>query len=334
MLEFAKEVALHKWFLTCLLLIGISSSALAQVERRILQEHFSRTDIHSIIDNSIVALQQEYLHQNKVKKAIFALQQFRDKPKFNKGYDATVFLLELEKLLINSTGDRSLALLPITSGSLLSKDENFNGFTSNNNITTQRLQGNIGLLSLAGDFANESAIQAVDKALAELHNVSALVIDLRDTGTTNIDIANSLLSHFVKPNTHLSSVTKHSPANSFELYSIRKTAVLEGARDIPVFVLHSAFVEGVWEWFSFTLQGLGRANIVGEDTMGIAQMYKFIPVGANQQLKLTYATLGHPVTKQNWQEKGVQANDYARSEEAIALAVELANEAIFKFKVE
>lgn len=319
---------MHKWFVAFLLLISTASSSLAQVERRILQEYFSRTDIHNIIDNSIVALQHEYLHQNKVKKAILALQQFRNSPKFNKGYDAAVFTLELEKLLINSTGDRSLALLPITTDSLLNKDENTNGFTSSNNITTQRLQENIGLLSLAGDFANESAVQAVDEALAELHYVSALIIDLREIGMTNIDIANNLLSHFVKPNTHLSSVTTHSPANSFELYSIQKTAVLEDARDIPVFILHSAFVEGVWEWFSFTLQSLGRANIVGEDTMGIAQMYKFIPVGVNQQLKLAYATLGHPVTKEHWQEKGVQANDYAISEDALALAAELAKKVI------
>lgn len=308
--------------------MSLFSSALAQVERRILQEHFSRTDISNIIDNSIIALQQDYLHRDQSNQTIAALSTFKDSPKFNNGYDATVFTLEFEKLLINATGDHSLALVPMRSTITLSNAENTNATSARYAIHTRRTQSNIGILGLSGDFDVNSAIHAIDNALAELGDVSALIIDLRDAGTTSMDISNNLLSHFVSHNTHLSSVTTNSPANSFDVYSLNKDEKLENSHNIPLFIVNSAFVEGVWEWFSFTLQDIGRANIVGEDTMGIAQMYKFIPVGANQQLKLAYATLAHPSTKQNWQEKGVQADDYARSEEAIALAKELARIAI------
>jgi C-terminal processing protease CtpA/Prc len=75
--------------------------------------------------------------------------------------------------------------------------------------------------------------------------------------------------------------------------------------DRPVYVLTSTHTFSGGEDFCYTLQALGRAQVIGETTGGGAHPTRPFPISAAVHIAIPFARSVNPVTGTNWQGTGV-----------------------------
>jgi C-terminal processing protease CtpA/Prc len=75
--------------------------------------------------------------------------------------------------------------------------------------------------------------------------------------------------------------------------------------DRPVYVLTSSETFSGGEDLGYTLQALGRAEVIGETTGGGAHPTRGFPVSAAVHIAIPYARSINPVTGTNWEGTGV-----------------------------
>ena len=89
-----------------------------------------------------------------------------------------------------------------------------------------------------------------------------------------------------------------------QLYTLAKVA---GKRSTgkPIYILSSKQTFSAAEAFTYTLKHLGKATVVGEITSGGANRTKRINLNNEFTISVPYIQAIHPVTKTNWEGKGV-----------------------------
>jgi len=93
---------------------------------------------------------------------------------------------------------------------------------------------------------------------------------------------------------------------------------LPGTRylDRPVYVLTSHHTFSGGEDFAYTLQALGRAEVIGETTGGGAHPTRGFAISAAVHIGIPFARSINPVTGTNWQGTGVVPDVPAAAEQA------------------
>lgn len=170
------------------------------------------------------------------------------------------------------------------------------------------LPGNIGYLDLRnfGGFEfgepGQPARQAVDAALQLLSGTNALIIDLRENGGGAPQMVGYLSSAFVKKD-----------ADIFNTFHGRDRTMSEAPLDwhpqprldTPLFILISARTASAAEAFAYTMQSAKRATVVGETSMGAANPGAPVDAGNGFTVFVSFASPINPITKTNWEDRGV-----------------------------
>jgi len=172
------------------------------------------------------------------------------------------------------------------------------------------LAGNVGYIELTGFAAATEASSIAVAALRYLETTDAIIIDVRRNNGGSPALANLIVSHFVGPDT-IATVT--SRVRGLEPGSIRTAtqytlASVPGPRrtDVPLYVLTSRGTVSAGEWFSFTLQNLKRATLVGERTAGAGHNVTFAPAGHGFSTTISYSRVADARTGKEWEQVGVQ----------------------------
>jgi C-terminal processing protease CtpA/Prc len=172
------------------------------------------------------------------------------------------------------------------------------------------LPGNVGYMELTGFAAAPEASDLVVAALRYLEPTDAIIIDVRRNNGGSPALANLIVSHFVGADT-MPTVT--SRVRGLQPGSIRTAtqytlAAVPGPRrvDVPLYVLTSRGTVSAGEWFSFTLQNLKRATLVGERTAGAGHNVTFVPVGHGFSATISYSRVADARTGKEWEQVGVQ----------------------------
>ena len=94
--------------------------------------------------------------------------------------------------------------------------------------------------------------------------------------------------------------------------------------DRPVYLLtsHDTFSGG--EDFCYTLQALGRAELIGETTGGGAHPTRMVPISSTLAISVPFARSINPVTGTNWEGTGVNPDVGVAAREAYDVAYEKA----------
>lgn len=193
------------------------------------------------------------------------------------------------------------------------------------------LPGNIGYLDLrqfAGfEFGedNQPARQAIDAALQLLSGANALIIDLRENGGGAPQMVGYLSSAFVKKG-----------ADIFNTFHGRGRTMSEAPLDwhplprldVPLFILISGRTASAAEAFAYTMQNAKRATIVGEASMGAANPGAYVDAGNGFSVFVSFASPNNPITKTNWERRGVVPDVAVASTAAPESAERLALQAV------
>ncbi len=169
----------------------------------------------------------------------------------------------------------------------------------------QVLDGNVGYLELE-KFADPAvAGDAAAAAMALLAHSEALIIDLRHNLGGSPFMVQLLASYLLEPSpTHLVDQVVRMHGTTRQIHSL---PWLPGKRlaEVPVYLLISAKTFSAAEGFTYLLQSLGRATVVGERSAGGAHPVKVVALGHGLAAAIPFARAVNPITGTNWEGTGV-----------------------------
>jgi hypothetical protein len=192
------------------------------------------------------------------------------------------------------------------------------------------LNGNIGYLDLSFFAHSKFSQNTIEAAMRLVENCNAIIIDLRQNSGGNPDGVRLVCSYFFddKP-VHLNDIY-YRPENKKEEYWTLPE--LNGRRmpDIDLYVLTSKFTFSAAEEFAYDLKNLKRAVIIGEKTGGGAHPGDIMAIDDNFVIFVPTGRAVNPVTKTDWEGKGVRPDYKTSSDRALETAELKALEKISK----
>ena len=184
----------------------------------------------------------------------------------------------------------------------------------------ERLKGNVGYIKL-DEFA--SAEKAGATAIAAMNFVGycdALIFDLRENGGGWPSMIQLITSYLYESPQHLNSFERRGEDTPQQFWT---QAYVLGPRlsDVPVYVLTSGGTYSGAEEFSYNLQNMKRATIIGETTGGGAHdtdMYDLYDFGI--EVRVPHARAVNPISGTNWEGTGVKPDIECPAAEALDVA--------------
>jgi len=185
----------------------------------------------------------------------------------------------------------------------------------------ERLDGNVGYIDLRRMAVAANAGPAITAAMELVAGTYALLIDMRHNGGGAPDGVVFWCSYlFGEENpTHLNDIFRADTGETRQFWAL---PYVPGTRypDQPVFLLTSARTFSGGEDLCYTLQALGRAEVIGETTGGGAHPTRPFPVSAAVHIAVPFARSVNPVTGTNWQGTGVVPDVAVAAEQAYDVA--------------
>jgi hypothetical protein len=191
----------------------------------------------------------------------------------------------------------------------------------------ERLNGNVGYLKLNAFVDAERGGSVAAGAMAFLANTDALIIDLRQNGGGEPSMVALLGSYFFSGAVHLNDLAfRLEGTRDYDVTQVWTLPYVSGDRYIgkDVYILAGRRTFSAAEEFTYDLQALKRAIVVGEMTAGGAN-----PGGPYRLGDHFYAAMpsGHSinaVTKTNWEGKGIKPDVEVPEADALKTAWRLA----------
>jgi hypothetical protein len=169
----------------------------------------------------------------------------------------------------------------------------------------ERLGGNVGYIDLRRMAVPANAGPAIAAAMELVAGTYALIIDMRHNGGGAPEGVVFWCSYlFDGEPTHLNDIFRADTGETRQFWAL---PYVPGTRypDQPVYVLTSERTFSGGEDLCYTLQALGRAQVIGETTGGGAHPTRPFPVSAAVHIGIPFARSVNPVTGTNWQGTGV-----------------------------
>ena len=169
----------------------------------------------------------------------------------------------------------------------------------------ERLDGNVGYLDVRRVAVPANAGPAIAAAMELVAGTYALIIDLRRNGGGSPEGVVFWCSYlFDGEPTHFNDIFRADTGETRQYWAL---PYVPGTRypDRPVYVLTSGHTFSGGEDFAYTLQALGRAEVIGETTGGGAHPTRPFPISAAVHIGIPFARSVNPVTGTNWQGTGV-----------------------------
>jgi hypothetical protein len=194
----------------------------------------------------------------------------------------------------------------------------------------ERLDGNVGYLDVRRVAMPANAGPAITAAMELVAGTYALLLDLRHNHGGSPEGVVVWCSYLLDERpTHLNDIFHAGTGETRQFWGL---PYVPGTRylDRPVYVLTSSHTFSGGEDFAYTLQALGRAEIIGETTGGGAHPTRPFPISAAVHIGIPFARSINPVTGTNWQGTGVVPDLPADAERAYDVAYTKALEHVLR----
>lgn len=192
-------------------------------------------------------------------------------------------------------------------------------------VKAERLPGNIAYVDLRGFNGSPPALQRATEVMSAAADADALVVDLRfNGGGSPVMVAHISSYLFDDKPVHLNDLY-YRVENSTR--SFHTNPNVEGKRfggSKPVYVLTSVKTFSAAEEFTYNLQQLKRATIIGETTGGGANPGAVMAIGDGMAVFVPTGRAINPISKTNWEGVGVKPDVAVPAEQALDKALALA----------
>jgi hypothetical protein len=185
------------------------------------------------------------------------------------------------------------------------------------------LGGGIGYLQLSGfppAFLTRGKYAA---AMDELADTDGLIVDLRVNRGGDPKAVALLVSYFVDGRTRLNDIWDRETGNTIQFWTEEK---LDGKRyggKKPVLILAGPETASAGEDFTYTMQALKRATVIGERTWGGAHPTSPHRLGDHFYALIPSRRTISPITHSNWEGTGVIPDIAATPDKALDAAKDL-----------
>jgi hypothetical protein len=185
------------------------------------------------------------------------------------------------------------------------------------------LSPNIGYLKLSGFPPAFLMTEKFAAAMNEVADTEGLIVDLRDNGGGAPESVALLVSYFVDGRTRLNDIWDRDTGITTQQWTQDK---LDGKRyggKKPVLILAGPGTKSAGEDFTYTMQAMKRATVIGQPTWGGAHPTRPHRLGAHFLALIPGRRSINPITNSNWEGTGVIPDIAAKPDDALALAREL-----------
>jgi peptidase S41-like protein len=285
-----------------------------------------------VIDEAIARLQQMYVYAEVSKQMAQALRRHQKHHDYDAVTEGDEFARLLTEHLREVSHDKHLRVRfsparlpdnliagPDPQGQRRQHERNC-GFDK-----VEILPGNAGYVKFdAFERIADCSATAV-AAMGFLANSDALIFDLRENTGGDPGMGSLIISYLFAGQTHISDNFDRSTNTTRQSWSL---PYVPGKRFpvAPVYVLTSSRTFSGAEEFSYDLQSLKRATIVGEPTGGGAHLIRPERLDDRFFVDMPFARAINPITKTDWEDTGVQPDVKVAATDALATAQKLAAE--------
>lgn len=172
----------------------------------------------------------------------------------------------------------------------------------------QLLEGNVGYIDFDQfPVMTPEARRAAEAAMVLVAHTDAVIIDLRANPGGSDGMNQFLSSHFLPEAPVVITSREYRQGEGIRRTDYPNDPALGGGRlsHVPLYILVDASTGSAAENMSFSLQGLGRAVIVGEATAGAAHSSQFHPLPHGFAIQIPIARSFNPRTGRDWEGVGV-----------------------------
>ncbi len=283
------------------------------------------TERRAAIEGVNQVLRQQYVFPDTAEQVAQQLLDKLDAGELDHLTSHQLFADQVGELLRQYSGDGHLNLALIAQTGGVSHRLQETEERKNNNFAFEQavvLPGNIGYLKLHKFWQAEQAHRIGHAALVFLSHTDAIIIDLRESGGGSPELVSYLISHFVQPDTLLWDLYDRA-SRTGQIFSelVPDSALLKTK---SLFILQSSQLVSAGEFFSYTLQQLQRATIVGETSAGLAHYTGATKVNDWLFVRIPMYRPVNPVTGKNFEGTGVSPDIKVNAEQALDIAIQQA----------
>jgi retinol-binding protein 3 len=290
------------------------------------------------IDAISARLTDYYVYPDVGAKMIAAIQEHQKHGDYSSITDGNEFAEALTRDLRAVSHDEHLLVaynpytLPRQSGSPEAREPSpsdqarFRAMLEQQNCTFSKLEildHNIGYIKFGAFPPPDICGPTVVAAMNFVAHTDALIFDLRENHGGDPEMVDFMVSYLFREPTHINDLTNRHDNETHQYWTL---PWLPGPRflDKPVYVLtsHETFSGG--EEFTFDLKTQKRATIVGETTGGGAHPVEGLSAGDHFTIGVPFGHPINPVTKGDWEGKGVEPDVKVSAADALATAQKLA----------
>jgi hypothetical protein len=280
---------------------------------------------HDVVAKLSDALRNNYVFPDVAQKAAEKITTSLAAGEYDKLSDPSAFSARLsadvaaiahdKHLRINSMGARPSG--PAPAGGMPRSDAGV--------VRADKLAGGVGYIEVIGFPPLPAFKPTVDKAMLALKGSRALIIDDRRNGGGSPDGVDYLVSFLVPPNRPMEIndiVAREPKTNNFkrERHSSQPTPV--SFANIPIYVLTSKNTFSGGEEFAYDVQTHKLGKIVGEVTGGGANPTGPVDLGHGLMASIPFGRAENPITKTNWEGRGVQPDVSVPAQDALKVAMQ------------
>ncbi|MFJ7726159.1 S41 family peptidase [Neobacillus sp. NPDC097160] len=181
------------------------------------------------------------------------------------------------------------------------------------------LDDNIGYIDFRLFYPTAWAAETGAAAMKFIANTDALIIDLRKNGGGDPEMVAFMCSYFFEERTHLNDLYCREQDSTEQFWTVYVPGPLYV--DKPLYILTSSYTFSGAEEFSYNLKNLNRARIIGETTKGGANPGSWHVLPEGLEIFVPIAKSINPITKDNWEGKGVVPHVKILADKALTVAL-------------
>lgn len=182
--------------------------------------------------------------------------------------------------------------------------------------------GNVGYVKLDMFADLEFCGAAASAAMTLVAGTRALILDLRDNGGGEPAMVSYIASYLFDRRTHLNDLWTRRTGTTEDFWTRDSVPGLRFGGAKPVFVLTSSRTFSGGEEFTYDLQQLQRATIVGETTGGGAHPMSSHRIDDHFMIAVPFARPVNPMTQTNWEGVGVSPDVKVPAGDALTTALQ------------